>query len=150
VASIVGVAQATTPLLPGTLSGPAYFVSHGGESFPDLEVILQGYGVRVNLVGSTFISKAGITSSTFKSVPDVPVGTFELYLPAGPNSALAANGNLCNSKLTMPTTFIAQTGAAVRQATKIAVSGCAKAAKASSAHKARPARAGRHQRGDGT
>ena len=31
--SIVGSAVVTTPLLPVPLSGPAYFVSHGGESF---------------------------------------------------------------------------------------------------------------------
>jgi hypothetical protein len=94
-ASIVGTVRASTPLLPVGLSGPVYFVSHGGEAFPSLIVVLQGDGVRVDLTGSTFISKSGITSSTFKTVPDVPVNTFELYLPEGPYSALAANGNLC-------------------------------------------------------
>ena len=73
-----------------------YFVSHGGEAFPSLIVVLQGDGVRVDLTGATFISKAGITSSTFKTVPDVPVSTFEIYLPEGKYSALAANGNLCS------------------------------------------------------
>ena len=101
-ASIVGIVRASTPLLPVGLSGPVYFVSHGGEAFPSLIVVLQGDGVRVDLTGSTFISKAGITSSTFKTVPDVPVNTFELYLPEGPYSALAANGNFCS--LTKTTT----------------------------------------------
>jgi lipoprotein-anchoring transpeptidase ErfK/SrfK len=125
-ASIVGIARATTPLLPVGLSGPVYFVSHGGEAFPSLIVVLQGDGVRVDLVGSTFISKAGITSSTFKTVPDVPVNTFELYLPEGKFSALAANGNLCKaaSKLVMPTEFLAQNGATLKQSTKIQVTGC--------------------------
>ncbi len=95
-ASIVGIVKASTPLLPVGLSGPVYFVSHGGEAFPSLIVVLQGDGVRVDLTGATFISKAGITSSTFKTVPDVPVSTFELYLPEGPYSALAANGNFCS------------------------------------------------------
>jgi hypothetical protein len=104
-----------------------YFVSHGGEAFPSLVVVLEGGGVRVDLTGSTFISKAGITSSTFKTVPDVPISSFELYLPEGPYSALAANGNLCTSKLAMPTTFIAQNGAEIHESTKIAVTGCAKA-----------------------
>ena len=80
-ASIIGHATATTPVLPVPLTGPAFFVSHGNESFPSLIIVLQGYGVTVHLVGSTFISKQGITSSTFKTVPDVPVGTFELTLP---------------------------------------------------------------------
>jgi hypothetical protein len=124
-ASIIGIAKASTPLLPVGLEGPVYFVSHGGEAFPSLIVVLQGDGVRVNLTGTTFISKAGITSSTFKTVPDVPVSTFELYLPEGRYSALAANGDLCKSKLVMPTEFLAQNGATAKQSTKITVTGCA-------------------------
>jgi hypothetical protein len=116
-ASRIGTATATTPVLPVALSGPVYFVSHGGEAFPDLVVVLQGYGVTVDLVGTTFINKAGITSTTFKQVPDVPVGTFELKLPQGKFSALAANGNLCASKLKMPTAFVAQDGAEIHQST---------------------------------
>jgi hypothetical protein len=128
-ASVIGHATATTPVLPVPLSGPAYFVSHGGEAFPSLIIVLQGYGVTVHLVGSTFISKQGITSSTFKTVPDVPVGTFELTLPQGPYSALAANGNLCKAKLAMPTEFVGQNGAVIHTSTKIAVNHCPKARK---------------------
>jgi hypothetical protein len=129
-ASIVGHAKATTPVLPVGLEGPAYFVSHGGEEFPQLIIVLQGYGTTVHLVGSTFISKAGITSSTFKQVPDVPVGTFELTLPQGKFSALAANGNLCTTKkLAMPTSFVAQNGVVINTSTPIVPTGCAKHAK---------------------
>ncbi len=125
-ASIVGHAKAITPLVPVPLEGPAYFVSHGGEAFPSLIIVLQGYGVKIDLVGSTFINKTGITSSTFKTVPDQPVGSFELTLPQGPYSALAANGNLCKEKLAMPTEFVAQNGAEIHKSTKIAVTGCTK------------------------
>ena len=125
-ASLVGHATAITPIIPESLSGPAYFVSHGGAKFPELIVVLQGYGITLDLHGETFISKKGITSSTFKTVPDAPIGSFELTLPEGPNSALAANGNLCNIKLTMPTTFTAQNGAVIEQNTKITVTGCPK------------------------
>jgi hypothetical protein len=136
-ASIVGHAIARTPVMPVPLTGPAYFVSHGGEAFPDLIIVLQGYGTTVHLVGTTFINKAGITSSTFKTVPDVPVGTFELTLPQGNYSALAANGNLCTAtKLAMPTSFIAQNGASIHTSTPIVPTGCAKhKAKARHAHK---------------
>jgi hypothetical protein len=129
-ASVVGHATATTPVLPVPLSGPAYFVSNGSEAFPNLIIVLQGYGVTVHLVGNTFISKAGITSSTFKQVPDVPIQSFELNLPEGPFSALAANGKLCKSTLVMPTEFIAQNGATLDEKTKIAVTGCPKGKKA--------------------
>ncbi len=130
-ASVIGHATATTPVLPVPLTGPAYFVSHGGEAFPSLVIVLQGYGVTVDLVGTTYISKAGITSSTFKTVPDVPVGKFELNLPAGPYSALTTLGNVCKAKsLAMPTEFLGQNGALIKTTTKIAVTGCPKAKRA--------------------
>ena len=138
-ASVVGIVRASTPLLPVGLEGPVYFVSHGNEAFPSLIVVLQGDGVRVDLMGTTFISKAGITSSTFKTVPDVPVNTFELYLPEGQFSALAATANLCKSasKLTMPTELVAQNGAEIHETTKIGVTGCPKTTKAKRKAKAR-------------
>jgi hypothetical protein len=138
--SIVGHAKASTPVLPVGLTGPAYFVSHGGEAFPDLIIVLQGYGTTVHIVGSTFINeKTGVTSSTFKTVPDVPVGTFELTLPQGKYSALAATANLCTTKLAMPTSFVAQNGASIHTNTPITPTGCTKhkqAKKANKHHKA--------------
>jgi hypothetical protein len=125
-ASKIGMATVTTPLLPVPLTGPAIFVSHGGEAFPSLTMVLQGYGVTIDLIGTTFISKAGITSTTFKTVPDVPFNTFELTLPQGRYSALTANGNLCTSKLTMPTEFVAQNGIILHQKTHISVTDCPK------------------------
>ena len=122
--SMIGFATVRTPILPGVLSGPAIFVSHGGEAFPSLTMVLQGDGVTIDLVGTTFISKSGITSTTFKTVPDSPFSTFELTLPEGPYSALAANGNLCAQKLVMPNEFIAQNGAEIHQNTNISVTGC--------------------------
>jgi hypothetical protein len=128
-ASRVGEAVAVTPILPVSLSGPAYFVSHGGAKFPELIIVLQGYGVTVDLRGETFINKRGITSSAFRAVPDQPVTGFVLTLPQGPNSALAANGNLCKARLVMPTAFTAQNGLVIRQSTKVAVKGCTKTKK---------------------
>jgi hypothetical protein len=126
-ASIVGYAQANTPILPVPIAGPAYFVSHGGAKFPELIIVLQGYGITIDLHGETFISKAGITSSTFRTVPDNPIGSFQLTLPQGSNSALAANGNLCTvKKLVMPTSFVAQNGAVIHANTPIVSTGCPK------------------------
>ena len=144
--SRIGQARASTPILPNELEGWAYFVSHGGAAFPNLVVVLQDLrdGVRVDLNGETFISKAGITSTTFGTVPDVPISEFELYLPEGPNSALAANGNLCRTVLKMPTEFHGQNGGVLKQDTPIGVTGCPKGKKAKKARNARRAKTARH------
>jgi hypothetical protein len=127
--SIVGSATAVTSILPVALVGPAYFVSYGGAKFPELVVVLQGYGVTLDLHGETFISKAGISSSTFGQIPDAPVSSFELKLPAGKNSALAAHGDLCASHLRIPTTIVAQNGAVIKESPQIAIGGCRPAIK---------------------
>ncbi len=134
-ASIVGHVKVVTPLLPVPLEGPAYFVSHGGEEFPNLIFVLQGYGLTLDVVSATFIGK-GITSGTLKAVPDAPFTSFELTLPQGPDSALAANGNLCSVKhgLHMPTAFTAQNGIVIHQSTPIAVTGCTKKKTEASKH----------------
>jgi hypothetical protein len=130
--SDVGTAKAVTPVLNEPLSGPAYLVSHGGAAFPDLVIVLEGQGIRLDLTGGTSIRK-GITTSTFKSVPDAPITSFEVKLPEGPHSALTATlpakarGSLCGAKLVVPTTLTGQNGAQIKQSTKVAVSGCPKA-----------------------
>jgi hypothetical protein len=129
--SLIGIATARTPVLPVALTGPAYLVSHGGAAFPDLVLILQGEGVRVDLIGNVNIAK-GITSSQFANVPDVPISSFALNLPTGRHSALTAtvpskaHGSLCGQKLIMPTTLTGQNNAQVKQNTKITINGCAK------------------------
>ncbi len=120
----VGSVTVTTPILPGKLTGPAYLVSHGGQAFPDLDLILRGDGVQVVLVGHTHISSTGITTSTFETLPDVPISSAVVNLPTGPQSVLAANVNLCKAKLKAPTTILAQSGAKITQKTKIAVRNC--------------------------
>jgi hypothetical protein len=155
-ASAVGLATAHSPLLNATLTGPAYLVSHGGRAFPDLDIILQGEGVVIDLKGNTDI-KNGITYSKFETVPDAPVSSFELNLPEKENSLLGAIENLCAptksitvskketkrvhgrvkhvtvkvkktvaEALIMPTELTGQNGAKITQSTKISVTGCKK------------------------
>ncbi len=129
VGSKVGSATVTTPVLPGALSGTAYLVSHGGAAFPDLDLVLQGGGVRVVLVGNTNIAK-GVTSSNFAAIPDAPVSSFVLDLPMGRNSALATSvKSLCKARLLMPTVMTAQSGAQIKRSTRIAVRGCPRKAR---------------------
>jgi hypothetical protein len=155
-ASLVGTATTTTPIVPVALTGPAYFVSHGAAKFPELIIVLQGYGITIDLHGETFIDEqTSVTTTTFSSVPDQPFESFELKLPQGPNSALSTSANLCQaargstvskrvrrrvhgrlrlvtvkvhrpSTLAMPTVMTAQNGAVIRQSTAIKVTGCAK------------------------
>ncbi len=147
--SNVGTAKAVTPVLAVPLTGPAYLVSHGGAAFPDLIVVLQNQGVLLDLIGNTNIKK-GITTSSFNSVPDAPISSFELKLPEGSHSALTTNlpakakGKLCGTKLVMPTTLTGQNGALLKQSTTIAVTGCPKKrprkASARTHHSTRPTR----------
>jgi hypothetical protein len=166
--SVVGSATAVTPILKSPLTGPAYLVSHAARAFPDLVIVLQGEGIVLDLVGNTDIKK-GVTISSFNSVPDAPVTSFDLVLPQGPHSALAAHGNLCTTTktvtkpvsrrvhgrlvrsvktvkqsvpatLAMPTMLTGQNGAVIRQTTRVAVSGCPK-------HK-KPRKHHRHRKGN--
>ena len=128
--SRVGHAVVHTPILNVPLEGTAYLVSHGGEGFPALTMVLKGGGITIDLVGTTYISPKSITSTTFKTVPDTPFTSFELTLPEGAYSALGAylpgspNGSMCGQKLVMPTEMIAQNGMALYQNTPISVTGC--------------------------
>jgi uncharacterized repeat protein (TIGR01451 family) len=128
-ASDVATATVHTPILNVPLTGPVYFVSHGGAAFPQLVLVLQGEGVTIDLVGNTDI-KGSVTYSRFEAVPDAPFTAFELNAPQGPNSILATNlpasakYSLCGQNLTMPTVLTGQNGAVVKQATKLGITGC--------------------------
>jgi hypothetical protein len=134
--SFVGTATVGTSILPGApgggsggkLIGPAIFVSQGGTSLPNLDLVLQGEGTSIVLTGATQI-KGGETYAKFEAVPDIPISSFALSLPQGPHSALASGlptnkHSLCGQALEMPTTIEGQNGAVVKQTTKVSIQGC--------------------------
>jgi hypothetical protein len=141
-ASVVGSASVQTPILAGTMAGPAYLVaksgsgtSHPGESkiekeeaaFPNLVLVLQGQGVRIDLTGGLFVNEKNITSVVFRAIPDVPIRRLDLILPESKTSILAASAGLCTKKpLRMSTAIVAQNGARLKPTVKVAVSGCKK------------------------
>jgi hypothetical protein len=128
-ASDIGTATAITPVLNAPLTGPAYLVSHGGAAFPDVEFVLQGEGITIDLDGQTDI-KRGITYSRFETIPDAPISNFTTVLPEGPHSVLAtdipasAKGSMCGQALSIPTIITAQNGKQIKQTTKITVTDC--------------------------
>ena len=154
-ASNIGSAIVHTPILNGPLAGPVYLVSHGGEAYPDVEMILQGEGVELVLDGKTQIKK-GITYSHFETVPDAPFTSFETKLPTGKDSIFGANlpekdkYNLCGQSLAMPTTIVGQNGAQIEQTTKVGITGCPptrpKAKKAKAARRKRAKKASKSSR----
>ena len=131
--SLIGHATVHTQVLPVPLQGPVYFVSYGGAKFPDAVMVLQGYGVKVDLTGETFIAKDGVTSATFKNTPDVPFESIEVSVPTGHYSEFGANlpakdgYSFCGQNLKMPTLFIAQNGLEINEETPITITGCSKA-----------------------
>jgi uncharacterized repeat protein (TIGR01451 family) len=122
-ASNIATAIVHTPLLNSPLTGPVYFVSHGGAAFPDTEMVLQGEGVTLIVDGHTQITK-GVTYSRFDSIPDAPFTSFEFNAPEGRYSIFGANGNLCQTEIRMPTKLIAQNGAVIEQSTVVQPEGC--------------------------
>jgi len=137
-ASNVGTATVVTSVLSGPLIGSVHLVSHGVAAFPDLEIVLRGGGITLELDGETSIRK-GVTSESFRSLPDVPLSTFDLVLADGPHSLLGANlpakakGRMCRQSLAMPVAITGQNGAEIHEKVRIGVSGCPRSAKARNA-----------------
>jgi hypothetical protein len=141
-ASVVGSAVVQTAILSTAMTGPAYLVARNGTTtspagastaaedeaaFPDLVLVLQGQGVRIDLTGGLYVNEKNITSATFRELPDIPIGRLDLILPEGPRSILAASSGLCTKKpLTMTSAIDGQNGAWLKPTVTVAVEGCKK------------------------
>jgi hypothetical protein len=138
-ASIIGHAVVRTPDLPVPLEGPVYFVSYGNKSFPEVVLVLKGDNVTIEEHGETLI-EGGVTTATFRHVPDAPFTSVEVTLPAGRYSEFAANlpherQDFCGRNISMPTFFKAQNGLQTRQNVRITITGCPHSRKATRAQK---------------
>jgi hypothetical protein len=121
--SVVGNAVVDTPVLSVPLAGPVYLVFYRGVKYPRLEMLLQGSGVEVRLTASLNVS-GGISHTTLIELPDVPMNTFEMRLPAGRSSVLGATEGLCGKLRVMPFTAVGQNEARTRGTVRVAVGGC--------------------------
>ena len=116
-------------ILPARLATIQQAASAGGAeaAFPDIVLVLQAQGVRIDLTGTFYVNEHNITSTTFRSIPDVPIRRLDLVLPEGKSSVLVASAGLCTKKpLTMFTAITGQNGARLKPTVKVAVAGCKK------------------------
>jgi hypothetical protein len=129
--SIIGHVVVRTPILPEPLTGSIYFVSYGSAKFPDAIMLLKGYGITIEQRGETYVHN-GITSVTFRSIPDEPVETIEVELPSGEYSEFGSNlgvgkYDFCGHKLMVPTALRAQDATEIHEETPVQITGCAAA-----------------------
>jgi hypothetical protein len=93
--SIIGTATARTPLLPGTLTGPVYFVkgvrfNAKGQpirTLPTLLVSLHGQ-VDLDIRASTAVDAQSRLVTTFANIPDAAVSSFHMVLKGGRHGIL--------------------------------------------------------------
>jgi hypothetical protein len=110
--SVYGKAEATSPLLGYTVSGPVYLRSNPEHELPDLVAALKGPAsqpIEVDLAGTTDSVK-GALRNTFEAVPDVPVSTFHLELLGGSKGLIELSRNICAKKYRANVEMVAQNG----------------------------------------
>jgi hypothetical protein len=157
--SFIGAVKVTTPILPVPLEGPAILVSHGGRAFPDLVFLLQGDNVKIESVGNSDIKNGityakfeavpdvPLTSIEVKlpekensllgaiknlCAPTVTKTVKEKVTVKRDGKNVKVTKKVTKTEpeaLIMPTSMTGQNGAVLTQSTKIAVAGCAAAAK---------------------
>ncbi|MDW5593214.1 hypothetical protein VSS74_02615 [Conexibacter stalactiti] len=126
-AARIGSGAAVTSLLRDPLRGPAFFVRNPARALPDIVVQLRG-DVAIDLIGKVTI-RGGQLTTTFDTIPDVPLSRFSLTLPASSSPVGVASSGLCtraarNARARQ--TLRAQNGKLVQRAAKLSIAGCKK------------------------
>jgi hypothetical protein len=113
--SILGTAEAISPLLDQPLKGPVYFRSNGGDrELPDVvadlhgqfHIIVVGYVDSVHKKGS----ETSRVRTRFANVPDAPVTKFTVNLYGGKKGLIENHVDLCGAKHRAKLIFSAQNG----------------------------------------
>ena len=115
--SLIGTAEASTPLLDQPLKGNVYLRSSSHE-LPDLVMDLNGQ-IHIELVGRIDSAKGGGMRTTFEGVPDTPVSAFVLNLTGGAKGLLQNSESLCGKAKKAITKMIGQNGAVVKTKTTL-------------------------------
>jgi hypothetical protein len=114
-ASVYGYAEAESPLLDRSLTGPVYLRS-SNHKLPDLVAALKGpkrQPIEVNLVGRVD-SVGGQIRTSFRSVPDAPVSRFVFRMKGGGKGLLVNSRDLCAGPHRAGVRLVGQNGKRVR------------------------------------
>jgi hypothetical protein len=114
--SLVGTAEATTPLLDQPLAGAVYLRS-SSHKLPDLVIDLKGQ-IEVELDGRVDAVK-GALRATFQNIPDAPVSSFALDLAGGSKGLLINSESLCSHPKRASLRMVGQNGATLRRRVKL-------------------------------
>jgi hypothetical protein len=123
-----GTVVAKTPLLPKPLRGGAFFVDNPSRPLPDLVLALRGE-VDVDVIGKVRIPSNNRLTTTFDTIPDVPITSFTLKLFSGKNGALGVARNLCSRRARRAKAkivFIGQNGRVLHKSQRLRVRGCSR------------------------
>lgn len=131
----IGTASVKTPVLPGGLSGNAWYVRYPGERLPRIVVPLRGE-VAIDLVARVRVTRKLQLETTFGSVPDVPISEFKLTLRGDANAPLTVVKDLCARPSYAGISFAAHNGRGLNRNLRLGVDGCKKPAKKTTAKKA--------------
>ncbi len=118
--AIYGYAEATSPLVDGTLTGPVYLRS-SDNPLPDLVVALKGtekLPIEINLAGRIDSVNGGIRN-TFELVPDAAVSKFVLKMQGGSKGLLVNSRNICNKPVYSSVRVIGQNNKRADQSPKL-------------------------------
>ncbi len=121
--SKVGSASASSPLLPGSLSGAVYIVQTKVGALPSLAFYLDNPLLSLRFDGLVALAGGKITT-VFDNLPDVPIDKFTLSLNGGPKGTLTATGDLCAKALGLDAEYTAHSGAVVKARGPITIDGC--------------------------
>jgi hypothetical protein len=116
--SKIGTVTADTPLLPQQLSGGVYLVTPDKPGLPGIALDLG----LVRLKGSVEIK--GRLTTTFASIPDVPLRRLTLNLAGGPKGSLTTTVDQCKQKPTFDAVFSSQSGTTLSVKSPAELVGC--------------------------
>lgn len=116
--SKIGTVTADTPLLRQQLSGGVYLVAPAKPGLPGIALDLG----LVRLKGSVAIN--GRLTTTFASIPDVPLRRLTLNLTGGPKGSLTTTVDQCKLKPTFDAVLTSQAGTTLAVKSPAELVGC--------------------------